>query len=353
MSWPGRAVLLALLTLAVLAPGHAALADPARPTHFRSHVDGVVTADGTPVAGVMAEVVGGDAYLVLTVPSGRLVEVLGYEGEAYLRFTPDGRVEVNTRSPARWLNDARFGAMDVEVPAGADADAPPQWELVATSGRFAWHDHRIHFMSPRLPSDVDPRAASLQEVFAWEVPLLLDGEDARIEGTLVWLPGPSPVVPVAWLVVTIAVAGWLAVTMAPRRDVVVLAVAVLTLLTGVIAVLLAPPGADTEPALTVLPGIAVALWFVGRRQPSTSAVGGLLRELVGIPLLAWGLWWAPTWWRPVPPAALPIGLVRLLVAAALAVGLAGVGAVLWRAAAAVPFDRDRRLPPSASERCSP
>ena len=336
----GRALVLGVLALALLLPGQAALADPARPTHYRSSVTSVLTGDGTSTATVTAEVVGGDAYLVLTVPSGRTVEIPGYEGEAYLRFTADGRVEVNTRSPARWLNDARFGALDVEVPASADVDAPPQWELVATGGRYAWHDHRIHFMSPRLPADVDPAGGTVQEVFAWELPFLLDGEDARIEGVLVWMPGPAPAVPLTLLIVTIAAAGWLSTTGPARRGGAVLSVAMLTLAAGVTARTLAPPGADTEAALIVLPGIAMAVWFLARIGPGAATVGSSVRDVAAVPLLGWGLWWSATWWRPVPPTALPIGLVRLVVAAALAVGIAGVVALGRRGLAAISLDRE-------------
>ena len=335
-----RGLVLGVLALALLLPGEAALADPARPTHYRSSVTSVLTGDGTPTATVTAEVVGGDAYLVLTVPSGRTVEVPGYEGEAYLRFHADGRVEVNTRSPARWLNDARFGALDVEVPAIADVDAPPQWELVATGGHYAWHDHRIHFMSPTLPVDVDPTGGMVQEVFAWQIPLLLDGEDARIEGVLVWMPGPAPAVPLTLLIVTIAAAGWLSATAPARRGVGVLSVALLTLTTGVTARMLAPPGADTEPALIVLPAVAVAAWFLARIGPGAGTAGSFVHDVAAVPLLGWGLWWSATWWRPVPPTALPIGLVRLVVAAALAVGIAGVVALLRRGLAAASLDRE-------------
>jgi len=340
VSRAGRGVVPGVLALVLLLPGQAAVADPARPTHYRSSVTAVVTGDATAVPGVTAEVVGGDAYLVLAVPSGRAVEVPGYEGEAYLRFAVDGRVEVNTRSPARWLNDARFGALDVEVPASADVDAPPQWEPVATAGRYAWHDHRIHFMSPTLPGDVDPTAGTIQDVFAWEIPLLLDGEDARIEGRLVWVPGPSPAVPLALMVVTIAAAGWLSATSPARRGIGVLSVAMLTLATGVAAAVLSPPGVDTEPALIVLPGIAVAVWLLGRCGSGSDTVGSFVRDAAAVPLLGWGLWWSASWWRPVPPTALPIGLVRLVVAAALAVGLAGLIALLRRGLSAVSLDRE-------------
>ena len=339
MSASTRRVLLGVLTLLVLLVGQPSLADPARPTHFRSTVQGVVDAAGGPVQGVSAEVVGGDAYLVLTLAPGRRVEVPGYEGEPYLRFAADGQVAVNTRSPARWLNDARFGALEVEVPASADAEALPQWETVATGGRYAWHDHRVHFMSPTLPGDVDPAAGTSQRVFAWEVPLLVDGSDARIEGELLWIPGPSLAVPITLLVLTLAGAVGLA-GLAPRaRAVGVLVGAGLALATGVIATIEAPPGGDTEPALTVLPVASLGVWLLSRVRFGNAAGRDRVREAAALPLLGWGLWWLTTWWRPIAPVGLPIGLVRVVVAGALVVGVAGVITLLRGALDAISLER--------------
>ena len=53
---------------------------------------------------------------------------------------------VNERSPSRWVNDDRYGL--ATPPADATADAPPEWVEVANGGRYAWHDHRIHWMTP-------------------------------------------------------------------------------------------------------------------------------------------------------------------------------------------------------------
>jgi len=98
----------------------------------------------------------------------------------------------------------------------------------------------------------------------------------------------------------------------------------------------------------VLPGIAVAVWLLGRVGPGAVPVGRLIRDAAAIPLLGWGLWWSATWWRPVPPTALPIGVLRVIVAAALAVGIAGVVALLRRGLAAVSLDRGPGEPPSGS-----
>jgi hypothetical protein len=68
------------------------------------------------------------------------VTVTGYRGEPYLWFRDDGGVYENRRSPATVLNDDRFGREP--LPAEVDPEAEPEWERVATGGRYAWHDHR-------------------------------------------------------------------------------------------------------------------------------------------------------------------------------------------------------------------
>ena len=322
MAPPRRALLLTVLVgVLVLLPGAPALADPARPTHFRSTVTAITSAEGADLSGVHAEVVGGDAYLVLTAPGGRTVEVPGYDGEPYLRFRPDGTVQVNTRSPARWLNDARYG--DVTVPATADAAAPPAWETVAEDGTYAWHDHRIHFMSPALPPGVDPDAGAPQQVLTWEVPLLLAEVPATITGELDWLPGPGPTVPVLLALLTLVAAGVLVRFGAVGYA--LLGVAPVTAAVGVWTVQVAPPGSDLEPVLVVLPAVAVASLVlarvVDRGRPGS---GRWLANAATLPVLAWGGWWVTTWLRPIAPTSLPVGVLRGVVAAALAVGVAGI-----------------------------
>lgn len=325
-------VLVGVLTLLPVTP---ALADPARPTHFRSSVTAVVSADGTEVAGVEAEVVGGDAYLVLTTPGGRPVEVPGYDGEPYLRFRPDGIVQVNTRSPARWLNDARYG--DVTVPATADADAPPAWETVAEDGIYAWHDHRVHFMSPAMPPGVDPDADAPQQVLTWEVPLLVADVPATITGQLEWLPGPGPAIPVLLALGTLVAAAAVFRTRAVERA--LLVVAPVAAAVGVWTVQAAPPGSDRESVLVVLPAVAIASLVLARLvERGQTGAGRWLASAATLPVLAWGGWWVTTWLRPIAPTPLPVGIVRGVVAAALAVGIAGALTLVRDALAATALE---------------
>ncbi|MEA2057966.1 MAG: hypothetical protein U9O63_04545, partial [Actinomycetota bacterium] len=88
--------------LVILGAGPA-FADPATPTNYRSEVDAVA-----PTGSFTAEVIGGDAFVRVVAGPGTDLVVLGYEGEPYIWFAPDGVVSVNRRSPAAYLNDDRY-----------------------------------------------------------------------------------------------------------------------------------------------------------------------------------------------------------------------------------------------------
>ena len=333
-----------------------AAADPAGPTNYRSELDAVVftddaSDDAAAAPDIELEIVGGDAYLVLR-NLGREVLVPGYDGEPYLRFEADGRVLVNDRSPARWLNDARFGAAEVEVPAGASADAEPSWRPVATGGEWSWHDHRIHFMSPTLPPQVDTSRATPQPVLDWEVPFEVDGRSAVATGVLAWVPGPNPVVPIGLLLAAVVGAGALV-----WRGPGVLAAAsavggVLTLGVGVAATVSMPTGADVEPALIVLPGVGLVVLAVAARLGRTGVAGStgatgappsrarLLSVGAGIPVGIWGVVQSGALTRPIVPGPLPTPVVAVVATLALAVGVAAVIALARAALAATRVEVD-------------
>jgi hypothetical protein len=348
-----RRVLLVAVAAALLLPGAPAAADPARPTHYRATVTAVVDADGRPLPAFVTgafevEVLGGDAFLVVRAAPGTTVAVPGYEDEPYLRFAADGTVEVNVRSPARWLNDARYGARDVQVPPSADAQAPPVWEVVADGGTYAWHDHRIHVMAPALPSQIDPAAGTVQRVWDTVVPLTVDGGSAEVRIDLDWVPGPSPVVAALLpLVLTVALIA-LVLARPAVAPTVLAAAAVAALAVSAASWSTIPPGGDADPALVVLPALALTLLAVGRvraRQatddPATSGrpadqtaparqVDGWLLVGAAVPLAVWGALLVPSLVRPIVPGPLPLWLVRIVTALALASAAAVVTLTLRR-----------------------
>lgn len=214
-----RAVVAAVVgAVAALAPASAASAHGGGGSDATNYLI-TVTEPGD--GGLEWKVRGGDALLELTNRTGERVDIRGYEGEPYLRFMPDGSVMENQRSPTTYLNQERFG--DVDVPPEADGEATPEWKEVAGNGRHSWHDHRAHWMSPTPPTAVaaDPDREHL--ILSWTVPIEI-GEGAsprRTEaaGTLRWVP------PVKWWPPLLALGGAFAIITAaavllsrPRGD---------------------------------------------------------------------------------------------------------------------------------------
>jgi hypothetical protein len=182
---------LLLALAAVLCPAAAAHGDGGA-LGFTSSVTGVTPA----VPGVTVRVLDRDDRLELRNPTGKEIVVLGYDGEPYLRFD-GGDVFRNARSPATYLNEERFGG--VKLPADADSKAPPRWERVSRQGRYDWHDHRIHWMSPILPPKVRAAEDEPHHVFDWKVPLRVDGQAVTVAGSLGYAPPPDEFEPLLLL----------------------------------------------------------------------------------------------------------------------------------------------------------
>jgi hypothetical protein len=203
------AVAVALLALATAATG--ALAHGGGGTDYISELQAVTPAG----AGIDVEVLDRDDRLSLRNDSGRTVVVEGYSGEPYARLRPDGTVEVNRNSPALYLNEDRFA--NVDVPRRADEHAAPAWKVVDRSGRFEWHDHRIHWMGAGRPPIVrDPERRT--QVFDWKVPLRVGARGGRVTGTLTWLGRSDDGFPIAAAIALGAVVvGGLSLVLLVRR----------------------------------------------------------------------------------------------------------------------------------------
>jgi hypothetical protein len=168
-----------LIAFAMLGPG---IADAHKGSvNYRSTVRSVEPA----VPGLKIQVLNYDDRLQIVNQTGRQVDVRGYGGEPYLRLKSDGTVEVNKRSPSYYLNEDRYG--NAKVPAQATNSAPPQWAVVDKTGRYEWHDHRIHYMSKSLPKQVTDKGKRTK-VFDWRVPIAVADEPGRIRGDLYWVP---------------------------------------------------------------------------------------------------------------------------------------------------------------------
>jgi hypothetical protein len=172
-----------------------------------------------PVAGLKVQVLNYDDRLQLINDTQRDVELRGYDGEPYVRLLSDGTVAVNKRSPSHYLNEERFA--DVEVPPEAKSGAPPKWDTVDETGRFEWHDHRIHFMSKSLPRQVKDKDKRTK-VFDWKVPVLVADRRATVRGDLYWIPSSSEGLPrgalVAFAVIVVAAISSVEVVRRRRRQ---------------------------------------------------------------------------------------------------------------------------------------
>jgi hypothetical protein len=178
----------ALVALCGVAP--TAVAHEGNP-NYRSQVRTIAP----PIDGLEAQVLNYDDRIELRNGGDDTVVVEGYRGEPYLRFRPDGTVEVNRRSPAAYLNEDRFAK--VSVPRSADPTAAPEWEVVSRTGRYDWHDHRIHWMASTPPPRVRENEKARTKVFDWRLPVAVAGQRSVIRGSLVWLGKDSGGFPLA------------------------------------------------------------------------------------------------------------------------------------------------------------
>ena len=140
-------------------------------------------------AGLSAQVLAGDDQLRVRNDTTQEVVIQGYEGEPYLRFDAAGGVFRNANSPATYLNEERYGGVD--VPATASKDAEPDWKRVARGRFYDWHDHRIHWMSASDPPTVRKAPDEPHHVFDWTVPGTAGGMPLAISGSLDYTPPPA------------------------------------------------------------------------------------------------------------------------------------------------------------------
>jgi hypothetical protein len=326
---------------AVLALAAPASADPATPTNYRSQV---VFVEGEGVADV--EIIGGDAFVRLTAAPGVMLEVLGYEGEEYIRFDPDGTVHVNQRSPSKYLNDDRYA--NVELPAEADAGAVPRWQTVSADGIYSWHDHRTHWMSPTPPAAVgESDGAQIVQIFDWTLPLRADGEDGKIVGTLTWVPSTTALPWFAISIMTLIVVAAGSVRLGARSQaILLLALAVAALVAGLSSIAAQPPEGRTFGIDLLGPPVIIALGILAFAQSKQSDRSATQVVLVGgVGLVVWGVMRFGVLTHPILPTVLPYALDRLITAVVLggAIGLvAGITTSITVANRAHRVGRDRR-----------
>ncbi|MCU1370068.1 MAG: hypothetical protein JWO77_1262 [Ilumatobacteraceae bacterium] len=315
------AVLGALVVIGLAATP--AAADPPRPTDFRSTVTEVRPA--LP-AGAEVRVVGGDALLELTIPAGHTAVVADYPTSGgdpasavpYLRFDADGTVRRNASAVATAANGSRYGT----TRRAPDPGAGPRWETVATDGSYAWHDHRIHWMSPTRPRAVDDdgQVDLGGPDGTWTVPITVDGTPTTVTGTLVLVDPPSVA---AWGLVA---SGALVVALAVGLRWGQRAGAAVGAVVAAGAVITAWATWQAVPADAGAPVAPVAVAAIALAAGLTGAVGPDRTRLVAVAATAAALLgWGATRWavltRAVLPTTLAPSLDRGVTSASIGVGL--------------------------------
>lgn len=329
LRWVVGAVGALLVLVGTAAP---AAADPPRPTNYRSTVT-----DVTPALprGAEVRIIGGDSLLELSLPVGHTAIVADYAATddddpvPYLRFRADGTVERNALAIATTANESRYGSSD-RVP---DPDADPEWETVATGGTYAWHDHRIHWMSPTAPRAVDDdgRVDLGGEDGTWSVPITIDDTPTVITGDLV-LESPPPAASTFALVIgalaLVAAVVVLADRFGPRGT------GALAAVVGLLAVLTAwatwqavPADAGGSIVPVAVAAVAVVAGLVVLAGPANVRVPALAAASAS--LLGWGVLRFSVLTHAVLPTTLDPWIDRAATAAAIGVG-AGIAVLLVR-----------------------
>jgi hypothetical protein len=178
-----KALAVAALWACILVPGAEAHFGTGK-LGYRSTIESVKPR----VQGIQTNVLYGDDQVWMDNRSGKTVVIEGYGGEPYLRFAPAG-IFVNVNSPAGYLNQDRYGK--TVPPKSATVNARPEWQQLTGGKTWAWHDHRIHYMSPEFPPKIKAEPDKPHHVFDWRVPATADGKRFFISGSLDYGPPPE------------------------------------------------------------------------------------------------------------------------------------------------------------------
>ena len=240
-----------------IAPAGVARADAARPGNMESIVESV-----TPVSrGAKFDIVGADAFVRVRATRGHEVIVNGYDNEPFVKIDRNGIVWLNGWSTTVALSKTRYGTADIaDTPPEAD-NKPPMWKKFGTGGSYAWHDHRVHWMSPTTP----PTLNESELVQHWSIPANIDGTQVVVSGSLYLRSSPGSW---WWLLAVPAFVGALLCSARLRRSVIA-ACAVNVAIIGAVARWGLPAGTRPTPTLFVLglAGLVIAnVAVIMRRQ---------------------------------------------------------------------------------------
>lgn len=291
-----------LIALTFSGPAHA---DAPGPTDYESTITRIELPEKSALPdGVDISVEGHDAFLRVLVRKGTAVEISGYEDEPYLRIDANCQVFENQRSMSTWYNKERFGS-DVDRSL-VDEQLPPDWKQVGSNCAVAWHDHRLHYMSPSPPVNAEPGDVLVID----SIPLTISGIDVTVHVESVLAKRPSRVLPIAAVAFTLVVLSLL--LRVQLASLATLSAAVLAVVLGSAQYLWSAP--ETGPQLTTIlvPLIAIVAcsWALYSRHRTTSISGIGAQLLGGVFLAVWAWQRAGVLTAALLPTSLPYFIDR-------------------------------------------
>lgn len=301
-----------------LVPATAAFADAPGPTDYNSTITAIDTDDRLPLPeGVGISIEGHDSFLALTVPRGVAAQVPGYEQEPYLKIDQDCTTLENQRSVSTWYNKDRFGgdiATDV-----VDNDADPDWKVIGSSCSVAWHDHRIHYMSPIRPINAEPGDVIVTDSIA----LTIDGRDVVVHVQSELFAPPSQLPAIIGAIISLAMVAmmWRGTTLA----VLVFPVSAIGLIVGGAQYVWAPTATGPNISVVIFPFIAVTAGvavYAARHRGLLFTNGSTL--LGGTMLTIWAVLRLDVFSFALLPTSLPYWVDRCCTAVVAVSGIAFV-----------------------------
>ena len=266
--------------------------------------------------GVDVDIVGSDTF-VRVRSVGHDVMITGYQNEPYMHITTTGDVFVNDGSQTTLINGNRYGDVDtsnfVESPT-------PVWRKIGTNGTAMWHDHRVHWMSPKRPAPID----TLGTVVEWKVPFSVDGVATTMTGTL-FLRDKASVL--WWLAGFAALLCAVVLSVRRRREffVATFLMSVVGVVIGAIQYVGLPDGARITPLIlmfsTGASAVAATSMFIQRRGLASQHISVSLNAGAGATLIVCAWLCADQVRAAYVPGVDQEWIVRMLIPILLGIGL--------------------------------
>ena len=305
-------LILGLLSVLPFPAQHMGSGDSVQPRDTVSIIESVTPAlpDGVDV-----DIIGSDTF-VRVQSVGHDVMVTGYKNEPYMHITSTGDVFVNDGSQTTLINGNRYG--DVDTSKFVES-AIPVWRKIDTDGRAMWHDHRVHWMSPKRPAPIDSSGTVLE----WKVSMSVDGVATTVAGTLFLREKASML---WWLAGFAALLCALVLSVRRRRE--FFAVTFLMPLVGVVVGVMQfvglPDGARITPLMLMFSSgaavVAATSMFMQRRGHASQHIAVSLNAGAGATLVVCGWLCADQVRAAYVPGIDQEWLVRMLIPALLGIG---------------------------------